>query len=80
MFFVSNGSVEVLLDNQKIVLGSGSFFGELAILNNAPRVASIRTISYCDLLEISQSDFLELMKNNPDLWAKVKAEVDRRQS
>lgn len=80
MFFVSNGSVEVLLDNQKIVLGSGSFFGELAILNNAPRVASVRTISYCDLLEISQSDFLELMKNNPDLWAKVKAEVDRRQS
>ncbi|MBF13172.1 MAG: hypothetical protein CMF46_02275 [Legionellales bacterium] len=78
MYFISSGSIEVLLDDGVVVLGSGSFFGELGILNQSERVASVRTLSFCDFLEVSQKDFLELMEQNPSLWAKVKQEVDKR--
>jgi len=79
MYFISSGSVEVMIEPESVMLGTGDFFGELAILNNQPRVADVNSIGYCDLLEISQSDFLDLMKQYPDMWEQVQQEVAKRQ-
>ena len=43
MFFISSGAVEVVLPNQRVRLGSGEFFGEMALLE--PRAAGRPTSS-----------------------------------
>src|ERR1700732_4356754 len=37
MFLISSGAVEVVLPNQRVRLGSGDFFGELAVLSGGAR-------------------------------------------
>jgi len=41
--------------------GEGEFFGELAILESAPRSASVAAVTDCELLALDQSTFLALM-------------------
>jgi hypothetical protein len=44
-YTVNSGSVEVLLDNQrKAVISSGGYFGEMALIYNSKRTATIRTL------------------------------------
>jgi CRP-like cAMP-binding protein len=55
-FVLARGAVEVLsghgADEARLAeLGEGSIFGEMALLSAAPRIASVRAVSDCDLLE-----------------------------
>ncbi|CAM9696348.1 unnamed protein product, partial [Hapterophycus canaliculatus] len=58
MFVVEEGSLEVVIDDEAIrVIGVGDRFGELALLYNAPRSASVRTLSPCVLWSIHREVF-----------------------
>eukprot|EP00002_Diphylleia_rotans_P011599 TRINITY_DN2287_c0_g3_i2.p1 TRINITY_DN2287_c0_g3~~TRINITY_DN2287_c0_g3_i2.p1 ORF type:complete len:637 (-),score=137.56 TRINITY_DN2287_c0_g3_i2:314-2224(-) len=60
MYFLSHGEVEVLSGDGKTVyatLKEGSYFGEIALLFEARRIAHIRTTTYCDLLMLTKDDF-----------------------
>lgn len=46
-------------------LTSGDFFGEIALLANTPRTASVVTQSKTDLLVLSKADFHRLMEEYP---------------
>jgi signal transduction histidine kinase len=46
-------------------LGVGKFFGELALIEDAPRVASVDALTECDLLVITKGDFLNLLQESP---------------
>jgi len=48
------------------VQGSGSFFGEIALLENRPRSASVRTRTGCRLLEITEEDFEHMVHRSPE--------------
>jgi CRP-like cAMP-binding protein len=53
--------VEVVVgkgEQQKVVanLGEGSFFGEIALLFESKRTASIRAKTYCDLFVLRKAD------------------------
>ncbi|MCW8328989.1 cation:proton antiporter [Photobacterium sp. SDRW27] len=68
MYFIAAGSVEVTISNHPpIPLGRGDFFGELALLNRAPRTADVTTTSYCELLELQGEDFHHLLEEQPKL-------------
>ena len=46
MFFIASGAVEVVLPGQRVRLGSGDFFGEMALLNHGPRNADVVSLGY----------------------------------
>lgn len=67
MYFISTGAVEVALDPGPVRLGSGEFFGELALLTEQPRVADVTALGYCQLLVLYVRDFRRLLAADPDL-------------
>ena len=53
-------------------LGSGDFFGEMALVNRQPRVADVVAAGFCDLLVLTTDDFRKLLAADPQ--AKVAIE------
>jgi len=84
MYIIREGRVSVskLSDDgrEKILefLEAGDFFGEMALLDNAPRSASVRALSDARVLALSRGDFLNVLRANPDLAMAVIQELTRR--
>jgi len=57
------GNIEKTID----ILQPGEFFGEMALLENAPRSASIVAVDDCKLLEFNRDNFEVLMTGNPQM-------------
>jgi glucose-6-phosphate 1-dehydrogenase len=74
MYFISRGQVEVLdrSGNRLATLSDGAFFGELSLLLSAPRTASIRAVTSCDLFVLDQADFNRAVKNNPQIASSLR--------
>ena len=53
------------------VLGPGEFFGEMSLIDDEPRSASVVTLSSCDFLAIGKESFTELMLANNDICLSV---------
>jgi len=49
------------------VLGPGDFFGEMGLIDGAPRAASVVTIESCEFVSLAKEDFAKLLKDNFDL-------------
>lgn len=70
LFIVKNGTVKITRVNDEgkevilALLGSGDFFGEMAILDGNFRSANALAQEKCELITINKEDFLELLKNN----------------
>lgn len=60
------------------VLHPGDFFGEMALIHNAPRGASVTTITAALVLEIEKGDFLLLLEKSNIISLTMLREVSRR--
>jgi CRP/FNR family cyclic AMP-dependent transcriptional regulator len=49
----------------------GVGFGEMALLENEARSATVTALSDCTLLELHQQDFLALIRDNPQMGLKI---------
>lgn len=72
MYFIESGRalVSSWVENREIKLAEldqGDFFGEMALLTNKPRVASVRAINNLDLWILGKEDFDELVLRYPTL-------------
>ena len=67
MYFISSGCVEVEIQPNPVHLGSGDFFGEIALIKKYPRTFSIKALGFCDLLVLSDSDFNLFLDDNPEI-------------
>jgi CPA1 family monovalent cation:H+ antiporter len=67
MYFISTGAVEVELEPDPVRLGSGEFFGELALLTDAPRNATVTALCYCNILTLAARDFQDFLDDNLEL-------------
>jgi putative ABC transport system ATP-binding protein len=63
----SDGQSEVVLK-----LGPGDFFGELALLREEPRAATVRAVENVELLTLSKGLFTELLKISPSFEDQLK--------
>ncbi|AWK89243.1 cation:proton antiporter [Azospirillum thermophilum] len=80
MFFIASGAVEVLVPNlaEPVKLGSGDFFGEMALLSRQRRNADVRALGYCQLLVLDEKDFRRLVNKDADLRAHIQAVAEAR--
>lgn len=79
MYFLSNGSAEVLVgDNKVATLGAGSPFGEMALISGDKRTASIRAVSYCDVYCLQREAFERLRSRYPEFDARVVQIMEER--
>ncbi len=49
------------------VMGPGEWFGEIALLSENPRSATVRAIERCELLVLDRRDFIAFLKRSPDV-------------
>jgi voltage-gated potassium channel len=78
MFFILSGEVEVDVQPSPIRLGRGQYFGEIALLRDTVRTATVTSLSECHLLALDVADFRRLLDAHPDLKAAVMEVADRR--
>jgi serine/threonine protein phosphatase PrpC len=72
LFIVLKGSVRVHKGDTDIVtLGAGDHFGEMALIDKAPRSASVSAVDLARLLRIGRSDFFNIIRNEPRLATKL---------
>lgn len=73
LFVIGSGEVDIIVhakdDNDILVdtLGAGNYFGEMAFLGETTRMATVRTRTACQMLEIDQDDFMAIARTNPSL-------------
>jgi len=78
MYFISNGYLRVDLEPEPVYLGSGDFFGEIALLDERLRTANVVSLGFCRLLVLSRRDFLPFLDLNPDLKARIEGVAHER--
>ena len=78
MFFISSGLVEVEIEPAPIELMGGDFFGEISLIEHAPRTATVTAKTSCQLLALSVEDFHELMEQHPGILEDIKRTAKKR--
>lgn len=80
MYFIVSGEVEVDLESgaRAARLGAGDFFGEIALIAERARTATITAVSSCKLLVLHKDDFESFMDAHPDLRDAVRVAARRR--
>jgi len=67
MYFIASGEVEIEIGPEPLRLGTGEFFGEIALLTGTPRTATVVAAEPCTLLRLDIVEFRELMGRQPEL-------------
>jgi voltage-gated potassium channel len=79
MYFIAAGEVQVDVKPTPIRLGTGAFFGELALLRaDSVRSANVTTTMQSTLLILDLADFRTLTAHHPDIRRAIDAEGQRR--
>jgi CRP/FNR family transcriptional regulator, cyclic AMP receptor protein len=78
-FVLARGTAEITRNGKQIdTVAAGDFFGEMALLSDQPRNATVTTTSEVDALVISSQSFRSLIESNPLIALKVmRAVADR---
>src|SRR5688500_1259457 len=72
LYIILAGRAKVLIpddDGNEVILsmiGPNEFFGEMGLLDDSPRSASVETMESCEMLRITRSAFLACLKDNFD--------------
>ena len=84
LYLVLSGRLKVMMsdsDGKEVILtilGPGEFFGEMGLIDDEPRSATVVTIEPCELLSIAKRDFKKSLAENPDMSMAVMRGLVRR--
>ena len=78
-FIIGDGTATVTRRGKKVAtLGAGEFFGELSLLDRAPRNASVKAATPMQLFVLGQREFSALLAEVPTLSHKILTGMARR--
>ena len=78
-YMILAGRVEILRDGVSLGgFGPGDFFGEMSLLDSAPRSATIRALDHVSCLMLSSWDFKALLERHPSIAIKLLEVLSRR--
>lgn len=60
------------------VLGPGEFFGEMALLDDEPRSATVVTMEKTEMISLRRKEFFYLLENNKEILAKLLSTISGR--
>lgn len=84
VYFIVQGRVEIVkrLDDESERrlhgAGPGEYFGEMAILQEGARTATVRTVEPTTILEIDQGPFLTVLGRSPSLGVRILVSLTNR--
>ena len=80
MYFIAAGEIEIEIKgkNERVRLGVGQFFGEVALLRRTRRTATVTAITRTNLLGLDAHDLHALMQRDPRIAARIKDVVEKR--
>jgi CRP-like cAMP-binding protein len=80
-FILTQGSADVTTDEGTVArLGPGDFFGEIAILGDGRRTATVTTTSPSQLLVMYGTEFRRLQKAHPNISGRIAEAMRQRVS
>lgn len=74
MYIIEFGHVEVEID-KPVKLGPGDYFGEMGLIGNITRNATIRTLDEVKLLELTKEDLEELLEEHEVLFQEIEEKI-----
>jgi CRP/FNR family cyclic AMP-dependent transcriptional regulator len=84
LYIVLSGRVKILIpdeDGHEVILsimGPNEFFGEMGLLDDLPRSASVETLESCEMLRMSKAGFLSCLRDNQELAMLIIRNLVRR--
>ena len=83
MYVIHQGRVEILKrveggETQLAVFEQGDFFGELSLLDEEPRSASVRALEDSTLVRISSATFIQMLTETPDIRVRMMRKLSAR--
>jgi len=84
LYIVLSGRLKVMMSDAEgkevilSILGPGEFFGEMGLIDDAPRSASVVAIEACELLAITKRDFKKCLADNFEMTMAVMRGLVRR--
>lgn len=78
-YMISSGAVQVSQGGKVVaVRKEGEFFGESALVNDAPRSATVVTAAPTELYVLYKEDFKRILMANPGIAASIRTAAARR--
>jgi len=78
-YLILEGKAEVIREGAKLAeLGQGNFFGELSVIDGAPRTADVVAMTDTNCIVISQWAMTSLIENHPEIAQGMLGELVRR--
>ncbi len=78
-FVIVEGSADVTIDGTKVgSLGPGDFFGEMALLADEPRAATVTPMTPMRVLVVVDRAFSKLLRDEPSIQSKILSAVAAR--
>lgn len=81
---IREGKVKITMNSpegKEIILammGPGEFFGEMALLDDAPRSATVVALEPLEVVTIWRTDFLQILQDNFSITRKLLSELSKR--
>lgn len=73
IYFILSGTLKVMISDEEgrevifSTLGEGDFFGEMSVLDDSPRSATVTALTPCNLVMISKAEFNRCLTENHDI-------------
>jgi CRP/FNR family cyclic AMP-dependent transcriptional regulator len=78
-FLITKGAVKVTRSGVELTtFGAGDFFGEMALLDNYRRSATVTTTEETDTIALLRSDFMAELRGDADLAVEMLVLIARR--